>query len=63
MSKETNAVPQFQLFVTATDKQNLVKLLNRIQTTGLEEAQMLIGYAKLIQEAPPVEETPKEPEE
>jgi hypothetical protein len=46
---------QFNLTVTAADKQNIVAFLNRVPTTGLDEAKMLLGYAQLIQNAPPVE--------
>lgn len=42
----------FQLLMTASDKDNLVKLLNRVPTKGIEEAQMLVAYAQGIQNAP-----------
>ncbi len=44
--------PQYQLLVTAADKANLVKLLNRVPTTGIDEAKMLLAYAQGISDAP-----------
>lgn len=44
--------PLFQILISANDRDNLVKLLNRVQTTGIEEAQVLINYAKGIRSAP-----------
>ncbi len=41
------------LLLTDGDKKNLLSFLNRVPTKGIEEAQMLIAYAKGIQEAPP----------
>ncbi len=52
--------PQYQLLVTAADKTNLVKLLNRVPTTGIDEAKMLLAYAQGISNAPVYAETPPE---
>lgn len=46
------AEPRFQLLVTANDKANLLKLLNRVPTTGIDEAKMLLSYVQGIQMAP-----------
>jgi hypothetical protein len=48
----------FTLILTDSDKKNLLTFLNRATTTGIEEAQMLVAYAKAIKEAPPGETKP-----
>ena len=55
--------PTSTLLVTDSDKKNLMTFLNRVTTTGIEEAQMLLAYAKAIKEAPPTVEPDGEPEE
>lgn len=51
---------QSQLILTDADKKNLVSLLNRVQTTGLEEAQLLLTYANAIKNAPAHTKTPED---
>lgn len=44
--------PTSTLLLTDSDKKNLLTFLNRVTTTGIDEAQMLLTYAKAIKEAP-----------
>jgi hypothetical protein len=44
-------LPTATIEVTAVDCENLVKMLNRVQTTGIQEAQLLLGYAQKFTQA------------
>ena len=50
---DVKQAPTSTILLTDGDKKNLITFLNRVSTKGIDEAQMLIAYAKAIKEAPP----------